>query len=72
MWSEKIMKIIPALLFLFCLLEIFELGLIINGMDKTENLEYQLKQNLEVLETITNLSNEHAECMELEHSKKKR
>ncbi|WP_212870482.1 hypothetical protein [Helicobacter pylori] len=66
MWSEKFLKIIPATLFLFCLLEIFELVLIINDMNKTEKLEYQLRQNLEVLETITNLLNEHLEGMQLE------
>ncbi len=64
MWNERILKIIPALLFLFVFLEIFELALIINDMNKTEKLEKQLRQNLEVLETITNLLNEHLEGME--------
>ncbi len=72
MWNEKIMKIIPALLFLFVFLEIFELVLIINDMNKTEKLEYQLRQNLEVLETIANLLNEHLEGMDLEHFKDKK
>lgn len=72
MWNEKTIKIIPAVLFLFCLLEIFELGLIINNIRKTENLEYQLQQNLEVLRAIINLSNKHLECMRLEHHNKKR
>ncbi|BAW36334.1 hypothetical protein [Helicobacter pylori] len=66
MWNEKFLKIIPAILFLFCLLEIFELVLIINDMNKTEKLEAQLRQNLEVLETITNLLNKHLEGMQLE------
>lgn len=54
MWNEKILKVIPALVFLFCVLEIFELGLIINDMNKTEKLELQLRQNLEMLEKIIN------------------
>ncbi|GAA9858109.1 hypothetical protein VN0622_12090 [Helicobacter pylori] len=49
MWSEKIIKIIPAVLFLFCLLECFELVLIINNLNKIEKLEVQFKENLEVL-----------------------
>ncbi|WP_237392842.1 hypothetical protein [Helicobacter pylori] len=56
MWSEKVLKIIPALLFLFLILEIFELVLIINDMNKTEKLEQQLSKNLEF---IDNLLNEH-------------
>ncbi|WP_187849197.1 hypothetical protein [Helicobacter pylori] len=69
MWNEKSLKIIPALLFLFCLLKIFELVLIINDMNKTEQLEQQLRENLKVSETITNLLNEHLDGME--HYKKK-
>ncbi|WRC84815.1 hypothetical protein E5K88_03155 [Helicobacter pylori] len=72
MWNEKILKIIPAMLFLFCLLEIFELVLIINDMNKTEKLEAQLRQNLEALETITNLLDKHLEGMQLEHPKDKK
>ncbi len=64
MWNEKILKIIPGLLFLFCLLEIFELVLIINDMNKTEKLEIEVKKNLAVIETITELFNEHLECMQ--------
>ncbi|MGN8501534.1 hypothetical protein ACR9L7_02630 [Helicobacter pylori] len=71
MWSERILKIIPALLFLFCLLEIFELVLIINDMNKTEKLESQLRENLQVLDNITILLNEHAKCMEHLYDKKK-
>ncbi len=72
MWDEKALKIIPALLFLFCILEIFELGLIVNEMDKAEKLEVKLTQNLEELEKITNLLNEHLEGMVLQHSRDKR
>ncbi|MBH0305772.1 hypothetical protein [Helicobacter pylori] len=74
MWHEKFLKVIPAIVFLFCLLEIFELGLIINNMNKTEKLERELKNNLEVLKTITEFLNEHAECMDLEnfHDRKKK
>ncbi|WP_120874144.1 hypothetical protein [Helicobacter pylori] len=74
MWNEKFLKVIPAVVFLFCMLEIFELVLVISDMNKTEKLEYQLQQNLEVLEKITILLNEHLEGMQLEYfgDKKKR
>ncbi|GAA9970802.1 hypothetical protein VN0935_14750 [Helicobacter pylori] len=67
MWNERFLKVIPAILFLFCLLEIFELFLIINEMNKTERLEYKLWKNLEVVETIANLLNEHLEDMDLKY-----
>ncbi|GAA6944587.1 hypothetical protein HpHUE59_15400 [Helicobacter pylori] len=67
MWNEKNIKIIPVMLFLFCLLEIFELGLIIVDMNKAEKLEAGIKANLKMLENIT----KHSECMDLEHSKDK-
>ncbi|PUD46111.1 hypothetical protein [Helicobacter pylori] len=63
--QEKIIKIIPALLFLFCILSVLELFLIIEDMNKTEKLEIEIKKNLEVIETITYLLNEH--CLKLEH-----
>ncbi|QQW61516.1 hypothetical protein [Helicobacter pylori] len=63
MWNEKTLKIVPALLFLFVLLEVFELVLIIEDMNKTEKLEKQLTNNLEVSKTITKLLNEHLEGM---------
>ncbi len=73
MWNEeKIIKIIPSVLVLFCLLEIFELVLIIDDMNKTENLEYQLGRNLEELEKIVNLLNEHLNGIGLECYKKER
>ncbi|RVZ43499.1 hypothetical protein [Helicobacter pylori] len=50
MWNEKFLKIIPALLFLFCFLEIFELVLIIIDMNKTEKLESEITNNLKVLQ----------------------
>ncbi|WQY26261.1 hypothetical protein KVK69_05135 [Helicobacter pylori] len=71
MWDDKIMKIIPALLFLFCLLEIFEMVLVINDMNKAEKLEYKIENNLKALEHIITLLNEHSECMDLKHSKDK-
>ncbi|WRF77320.1 hypothetical protein FNE39_05405 [Helicobacter pylori] len=71
MWSEKILKIIPALLFLFSLLEIFELVLIVSNMNKIEKLEAQLQQNLKVLEDTILLS-KHLEGMDLEHLKNKK
>ncbi|RKV44240.1 hypothetical protein [Helicobacter pylori] len=65
MWQEKILKVIPAVVFLFCILEIFELVLIVNDMNKTEELESEVKKNLEALETIAELLNERLECMQL-------
>ncbi|EMG80112.1 hypothetical protein HMPREF1394_01748 [Helicobacter pylori GAM105Ai] len=67
--QEKIIKIIPELLFLFCVLSVFELVLIIEDMNKTEKLEREVKKNLEVIETIIELLNEHLEGMQLEKSK---
>ncbi|MGL2423740.1 hypothetical protein ACOWLX_05675 [Helicobacter pylori] len=72
MWHEKFLKVIPAMVFLFCLLEIFELVLIIDDMNKTEKLEREFKNNLEVLETITELLNEYLEGMKLEHFEDKK
>ncbi len=69
MWSEKIIKIIPSLLFLFCLLEALELVLAIGGMNKIEKLEAKIENSLKVLEHITILLNEHLEGMGLEHPK---
>ncbi|GAA7277017.1 hypothetical protein ID0507_09330 [Helicobacter pylori] len=71
MWNEKFLKIIPAVLFLFCILEIFELFLIINDMNKTEKLENDLYNNLQVMEKIVNLLNEHLEGMQLKTFEKK-
>ncbi|NHA64519.1 hypothetical protein [Helicobacter pylori] len=67
MWHEKFLKVIPAVVFLFCILEIFELVLIINDMNKTEKLEMEIKKNLEVTETIIELLNRHLEGMDSEH-----
>ncbi|RKU91488.1 hypothetical protein DB721_08745 [Helicobacter pylori] len=64
--QEKIIKIIPGLLSLFCVLSVFELVLIIEDMNKTEKLEGKVKKNLEAIETITELLNEYLECMQLE------
>ncbi|GHQ84802.1 hypothetical protein VN1237_08880 [Helicobacter pylori] len=63
MWNEKVLKVIPAVLFLFCILEIFELVLIINDMNKVEKLEVKFEENLEALKTDTTLLNEHLESM---------
>ncbi|GHR44773.1 hypothetical protein VN1261_15120 [Helicobacter pylori] len=71
LWIEKVIKVIPAVLFLFCFLEIFELALIISGMNKTEKLEAKIENSLKVLESITILLNRDLECMELEHLKDK-
>ncbi|WP_120904598.1 hypothetical protein [Helicobacter pylori] len=64
MWNEKFLRIIPPVLFLFCVLEIFELVLIIDDLNKTENLEMEVKNNLAVVETLVKLLNEHLEGME--------
>ncbi|GAA7052812.1 hypothetical protein ACPDJR_07620 [Helicobacter pylori] len=71
MWNEKVIKVMPAVLFLFCLLEVFELVLVVSIMNKTEKLETEIKNNLKAVEDITVLLNEHLECMVLEHSKDK-
>ncbi|GHQ91238.1 hypothetical protein VN1239_14790 [Helicobacter pylori] len=52
MWNEKVIKIIPAVLFLFCLLECFEMVLIIINLNKTEKLEVQFEENLKELKTM--------------------
>ncbi len=65
MWNERFLKVIPAVAFLFCMLEIFELVLIINEMDKTEKLEAEIRNNLKALEDITILINDHLEGMQL-------
>ncbi|WP_101017450.1 hypothetical protein [Helicobacter pylori] len=73
MWSERFLKIVPAVVFLFCLLEIFELVLIINGLNKTEKLENDLRNNLQAMETIANLlTNKHLEGMQSEHFEDKK
>ncbi|MFP6257950.1 hypothetical protein ACLGDM_00055 [Helicobacter pylori] len=64
MWSERLLKVIPAVVFLFCVLEIFELVLIINDMNKTEKLEAEIRNNLKVLEDITILLNDQLEHFE--------
>ncbi|WRD46637.1 hypothetical protein E5K44_03440 [Helicobacter pylori] len=61
MWSERFLKVIPAVVFLFCVLEIFEMVLIINDMNKTEKLEANIKSNLRVLEDTTILLKKHFE-----------
>ncbi|ANT43018.1 hypothetical protein [Helicobacter phage Pt5771G] len=41
------------MVFLFCILEIFEMVLIINDMSKSEKLETEIRNNLKTLEIIT-------------------
>ncbi|AGL70123.1 hypothetical protein [Helicobacter pylori] len=72
MWHEKFLKVIPAAIFLFCILEIFEMVLIIADMNKSEKLEAEITNNLNVLESIAILLNEHLEGMRLEHFKDKK
>ncbi|WP_120944956.1 hypothetical protein [Helicobacter pylori] len=59
MWNEKVIKIIPAVLFLFCLLECFEMVLIITNLNKVEKLEVKFEKNLEALKTNATLLNKH-------------
>ncbi|ANT42618.1 hypothetical protein JT254_03640 [Helicobacter pylori] len=68
MWNERFLKVIPAVVFLFCVLEIFELALIVNDMNKTEKLEAEIRSNLKVLEDIIKSPNKHLTGMRLEHS----
>ncbi|TPH95673.1 hypothetical protein FIM42_04450 [Helicobacter pylori] len=71
MCNEKAIKIMPSVLFLFCLLEVFELVLVIIDMNKTERLETEIRNNLKVLEGIAALLSEHLEHIDLEHFKDK-
>ncbi|UNY42567.1 hypothetical protein Hp1_0025 [Helicobacter phage HPy1R] len=68
--QEKIIKIIPGLLFLFCVLSVLELLLVIEDMNKTEKLEKEIKNNLEVVETIAELLKKNLEGMDLEEDPK--
>ncbi len=72
MWSEKSLKVIPAIAFLFCLLDIFELALIANGMNKTEKLEEKLQKNLEELENVIFINKELRKHMYLEYFQDKK
>lgn len=72
MWNEKNLKIIPVILFLFCILEIFELALIVGVMKMSEDLEVKIENNLKVLEHITILLDEHLEGMDSKHFKDKK
>ncbi|MGL2332763.1 hypothetical protein ACOWK8_03405 [Helicobacter pylori] len=65
MWHEKFLKVIPAVVFLFCVLEIFELILVIIVLNKTEKLEVKVMSNLNALKN-------HAEGMQLEHFQNKK
>ncbi len=65
MWNEKILKIVPAILFLFSILEMFEMFLIVANLNNIEKIEVRLKQDLEISEMIVKIY-EH-----LEHCKKK-
>ncbi|WQS64250.1 hypothetical protein KVC41_06595 [Helicobacter pylori] len=67
MWNERFFKVIVGMVFLLVILEILELFLIVEDMDKTENLEKNLKSNLQIAEEITILLNEHLEGMDLKH-----
>ncbi len=70
MFCEKILKIVPALVFLFCLLELFELSLIVGIMNKTEKLENDLQNNLQVVRTTANSLEQHLEHIQRKSSLK--
>ncbi|MGL2526117.1 hypothetical protein ACOWNS_05590 [Helicobacter pylori] len=70
MWHERALKVIPAVVFLFCLLEILELVLIINGMNKVEKIESEIRNNLNQLEDTTILLNEYLESIKHFQDKK--
>ncbi|GAA9656561.1 hypothetical protein HpHCM49_10600 [Helicobacter pylori] len=72
MWDEKYLKIIPALLFLFCLLEIFEIVLTIGNIGNIEKLEAKIENNLKELKNITILLNEHLIGMDSKYFKDKK
>ncbi|GAA9636325.1 hypothetical protein HpVa149_03390 [Helicobacter pylori] len=72
MWSEKILKVIPATVFLFCLLEIFELAFTISYIDKIEKIETEIINNLKISEDIAVLLNEHLRGMGAKHFKDKK
>ncbi|GAA9624352.1 hypothetical protein HpVa144_06850 [Helicobacter pylori] len=72
MWSEKILKVIPATVFLFCLLEIFELAFVVSYIDKIEKIETEVINNLKMSEDIATLLNEHLIDMGSKHFKDKK
>ncbi|GAA9900592.1 hypothetical protein VN0785_09910 [Helicobacter pylori] len=72
MWNEKAIKILPSAVFLFCLLEIFELVLTISYTGKIEKLEVKVIENLKASEDIVTLLNKHLRCMDWEHFKDKK
>ncbi len=72
MWNERFLKVIPTVVFLFCVLEIFELGLIVDDMNKAEKLEAEIRNDLKALEDIMILLNEHLEGMQLYHFEDKK
>ncbi|EQL73351.1 hypothetical protein [Helicobacter pylori] len=67
MWNERFLKVIPAVVFLFCILEIFELVLIINITNESEKLETETKLNIKALEGDMFLLNEYLEGIGLQH-----
>ncbi len=72
MWDEKIIKIVPAVVFLFCLLEIFELALSISYIGKIEKLEAEVINNLKISEDVAALLNDHLRGMGLKYFKDKK
>ncbi|WQT38452.1 hypothetical protein KVE36_03630 [Helicobacter pylori] len=58
MWNERFFLKVMPLLFLFCLLEVFELFLIIDDMNRAEKLEAEIRNDLKVLEDIAILLND--------------
>lgn len=71
MCDEKIIKIMPRIVFLLCLLEIFELGLTIGCIGTIEKLEVKITNNLKTSEDIAILLDEHLKGMDLKYFKDK-
>ncbi|GAA9299865.1 hypothetical protein TH0249_10280 [Helicobacter pylori] len=61
MWNERFLKVVPGLVFLFCLLEIFELVLIVNSMNESEKIEVRIRNDLKESKDIIILLNESLE-----------
>ncbi|TPH54313.1 hypothetical protein FIM69_00050 [Helicobacter pylori] len=72
MWSEKVLKVIPATVFLFCFLEIFELAFTVSYINKIEKIETEVIKNLKASEGIAVLLNEHLRGMDSKHFKDKK
>ncbi|WQS37076.1 hypothetical protein KVC07_06565 [Helicobacter pylori] len=67
MHSKRNIRVICEFLILF--LGTFELILIINDMNKTETIENNLKSNLQTIEMLVKLLNNHLESVQVKKPK---